>query len=247
MRPCPSAAQAGSWFTCLRCAYHRRVRKAARSACCLTALVVAGISPLTGDRMSAAGQVPTAEAARPAATQVVSQAGPAQAEQFVTLTDLQCPPIITDAGARATIQFKANRPLGGYRMVLALTIPEGEQNRVNVLERYYWAAEKPAPAPPGAVGKYTESIVAGGVTMLLLEPPAGDAGTATKSAGGQGVLTLLLEPSTLLSWPSRFSRSTSFVLKGQRTISVRLHRCVDEACNATEPVSNALSAGVEFR
>ena len=221
------------------------MRRASRRAGCLAALVVTGISPLAGNRLSAAGQDPTPEAARPAATQVVAQAGPAQAEQFVTLTDLQCPPIITDAGARATIQFKANRPLGGHRMVLALTIPEGEQNRVNVLERYYWAAGKPA--PPGAAGKYTESIVAGGVTMLLLEPPAGDAGTATRSAGGQGVLTLLLEPSTLLSWPSRFSRSTSFVLKGKRTISVRLHRCADEACNTTEPVSNALSAGVEFR
>lgn len=72
-------------------------------------------------------------------------------------------------------------------------------------------------------------------------PGAAPPGETTKrktSIAAQGV--------TILSWPSRFSRSTSFVLKGKRTISVRLHRCLDEECKAP-PLSNVLSADVELR
>jgi hypothetical protein len=140
----------------------------------------------------------------------------------VTLTEVQCPSVVTAVGATVTAKFKAERPLAGEKMVLALVFPVG-QGGVSYMRSYFYKGEQPTSPSPTHSGHYT------------------------MSSDDQGILTLRLAPPHIQGPPSQFGLREIFVLSGKRTISMRLDRCLVQTCRETQPASNPLTFEVEFR
>ena len=165
---------------------------------------------------------PAQDVQQPKPAQDVQHPKPAQAEQFVTLIAIECPAIITQTGVEATIKFKADRSLRDFKMILAFDFPVGQAG-VGHQESYYYKGERPAPPGERQPGRYT------------------------MSSGEQGILTVVLATPTIEGPPLEFGSPARFVLKGKRTLSVGLQRCLNEECSKRKGISNVLSFDVEFR